>query len=93
VVQQIARSAEPAEEGSDGESVDGRDTVRAAVSADIGVVSQVEAADVAEMHVAEASDDSQDAEDETNDEAYEVEGVHGHCVLRFVRLFVVTGCG
>src|SRR5262249_12150672 len=94
VVQQIACSAEPAEEGCAGESVDGGETVmRGAVSADVGVMSEMDVAEVAEMQMAEASDNSKDAEDKTNDEADEIEGVHDHWVPRFVRWFVVMGCG
>ena len=71
MVQEIASSAEPAEEGRDGEPVDGGDAVRAGVV----VMSYVEAK-VTEVQVAEASDDSEDAEDETYEKTDEIEGVH-----------------
>jgi hypothetical protein len=43
------------------------------------------------MEVREASEYRDQAEDETDAEADEIEGVHGHWVRRFERWFVVTG--
>jgi hypothetical protein len=77
VVQQIAGSAEPAEEGRDGEAIDGGDAVAAMRGTVRGMavrrVADMEAADV---KVSEASYDRDEAEDKANAEADEIEGVH-----------------
>src|SRR5216683_4612357 len=45
------------------------------------------------MNMREATKKEGHAKDETDAEADEIEGVHGHRVCRLVRLFVLTGLG
>src|SRR5260370_39495952 len=45
------------------------------------------------MEMREATKKEGHAKDETDAEADEIEGVHGHRVCRLVRLFVLTGLG
>src|SRR5205823_3142698 len=92
-MQQVARSPKPAEECSKGETIDSGEAVGATAVGARAVVGQRGVADVkmSEVEVCGASQHRDYAEDETDAEADEIEGVHGHWAPRFVRWFVVTG--
>jgi hypothetical protein len=77
VVQEITGSAEPAEEGRDGEAIHGGEAVAVMRSTMRSMaVRHVADVDAADVKVGEASDEREHAEDETNAEADEIEGVH-----------------
>jgi hypothetical protein len=77
VMQEIAGSAEPAEESRDGEAIDGGEAMAAMRGSMRSMaVRHVSDVDAADMKVSEASDEREHAEDETDAEADEIEGVH-----------------
>ena len=86
-MQQVASSAEPAQKRGDGETIDAGETMRAGASAcavwNMGRVADVKAP---KMQMREAPNNRGHAEDETDAEADEVEGVHGHCLPRLLGL-------
>ena len=73
---EVANPAKPADEGRDGEAVDGREGRILSCCANRGVaVSQMTHVDATDMKVSEASKHREDAEDETETKADELEGV------------------
>ena len=92
-MQQIAGSAKPAEERGEGEAIDGGKATRTAAVRTCAMVGQsgVASVKVSQMEVREASEHRDYAEDETDAEADEIEGVHGHWV-RIIGRDVSCGC-
>ena len=76
VMQEITRSAEPAEERSDRESVDADSPTLEVSPVRSMAMCKVADVDSSDVQVGEASDDRDDAEDETDGETDEIEGVH-----------------